>query len=76
MLRNGVKMNDLDLGKLLPSVIAVKCAENHLYKIGLSLFSFGPQKRNRFHNPFFISFIICVQMLKCITAILMNRDVK
>jgi hypothetical protein len=67
-------MNDLDLDKPLPSVIAIKGAENHLYRMGLSLFSFGSQKRNRFHNPFFISFIISAQMLKSITAILMKED--
>ncbi len=67
-------MNDLDLDKPLPSVIAIKCAESHLYRIGLSLFSFGSQTRNRFHNPFFISFIICISIIKCITAILMKED--
>jgi len=67
-------MNDFDLDKPLPSLIAIKSAENHLYRIGLSLFSFGSQTRNRFHNPFFISFIICVQILKSITAILMKED--
>jgi hypothetical protein len=65
---------DFDANKTLPSFIAIKCAENHLYRIGLSLFSFGSQKRNRFHNPFFISFIISVQMLKSITAIAMKED--
>jgi hypothetical protein len=67
-------MNDLDLDKPLPSVIAIKCAESYLYSIGLSLFSFGSQTRNKFHNPFLISFIICVQMLKSITGILMKED--
>ncbi len=67
-------INNFDVNKPLPSVIAIKSAENHLYRIGLSLFSFGSQKRNRFHNPFFISFIICVQMLKSITALLMKED--
>jgi hypothetical protein len=67
-------MNDFDVDKPLPSVIAIKIAKSYLYSIGLSLFSFGPQKRNRFHNPFFISFIICVQILKSITAILMKED--
>ena len=67
-------MNDFDAGKPLPSVIALKCAENHLNRIGLSLFSFGSHPRNRFHNPFSISFIISVQILKCITAILMEED--
>ncbi len=67
-------MNDFDIGKPLPSVIAIKCAENHLYRNGLSLFSFGSKTRNRFHNPFLISFIICVQILKSITAILMKED--
>jgi hypothetical protein len=33
-------MNDFDVDKHLLSVIAIKCAENHLYRIGLSLFSF------------------------------------
>jgi hypothetical protein len=67
-------IDDIDIDKPLPSIIAIKCAENHLYRIGLSLFSFGSQTRNGFHNPFFISFIICVQMLKSITAILMKED--
>jgi hypothetical protein len=67
-------MNDFDVDKPLPLVIAIKYAENHLYNIGLSLFSFGSQERNRFHNPFFISFIICVQILKSITAMLMKED--
>jgi hypothetical protein len=67
-------MNDLDLDKPLPLVIAIKGAENHLYRIGLSLFPIGSQKRNTFHNPFFISFIFCVQILKSITAILMKED--
>jgi hypothetical protein len=67
-------INYLDLDKPLPSVIAIKSAENHLYRIGLSLFSFGSQTRNRFHNPFFISVIICFHTLKSITAILMKED--
>jgi hypothetical protein len=67
-------MNDFDVNKPLPSVIAFKCAENHLYRIGLSLFSYGFGIRNRFHNPFFISFIFCVQILKSIIDILMKED--
>jgi hypothetical protein len=67
-------VNDFDVDKPLPSGIAIKCAENHLYRTGLSLFSFGSQKRNRFHNPIFISFIISAQMLKSIIAILMKED--
>jgi hypothetical protein len=68
------KMNDLDADKPLPPVIAMNSAENHLYSIGLSLFPFGSQKRNRFHNPFFISLIICVQILKSLIALLMKED--
>ncbi len=67
-------INDFDVNKPLASVIAIKCAENHLYRIGLSLFSFGSKTRNRFHNPFFISLIICVQIFKSITALLMKED--
>jgi hypothetical protein len=67
-------INDFDVNKPLPSVIAIKCAENHLYRIGLSLFSFGSQKRNRFHNPFLISFIISAKILKSITALLIKEE--
>jgi hypothetical protein len=67
-------IDDIDVGKPLPSVIAIKGAENHLFSIGLSFFSFGSQTRNRFHNPLFISFIICVQILKSVIAILMKED--
>ncbi len=56
-------MNNLDIDKPLPSVIAIKCAENHLYRIGLPLFSSGSQTRNRFHNPFLILFIFLVTIL-------------
>jgi hypothetical protein len=58
----------------LPSFIAIKFAENHLYRIGLSLFASGSQTRSRFHNPFFVSLIICAQIFKSITAILMKED--
>jgi hypothetical protein len=67
-------INDFDVDKPLPSIIAIKCVENHLYRIGLSLFSFGSQTRNRFQNPFFISFIISVEVLKSMTAIIMKED--
>jgi hypothetical protein len=39
-------MNHLDVDKPLPSIIAIECAENHLYKIGFSLFSIGSQIEN------------------------------
>ncbi len=67
-------INDIDVAKPLPPIIAINSAENHLYRIGLSLFSFGSQTRNRFHNPLFISLIICVQILKSITSIFMKED--
>jgi hypothetical protein len=67
-------INNFDVNQPLPSILTIKGAEKHLYRIGLSLFSFGSQKRKRFHNPFFISFIICVQILKSITGILMKKD--
>ncbi len=63
-------INYFDVNKPLPSFIAIKCAENHLYRIGLSLFSFESQKRNRFHNPLIIS----DQMLKSITALLIKEE--
>ncbi len=67
-------MNNFDVDKPLPSVIVIKCAENHLYRIGLSLFSFGSQTRHRFNNPFFISSILLVGILKSTFAILIKRE--
>ena len=67
-------MNDFDVDKPLPSVIAIEGAESYLYTIGLSLFASGSRIRDRFHNPFFISLIICVEILKSITAILLKED--
>jgi hypothetical protein len=67
-------MNDIDVDKPLPSIIALKSAENHLYRIGLSLFSFGSAMRNRFHNPFFILFVDCVEVIRSITAIHLKED--
>ncbi len=67
-------MNDFYVEKPLLSVITIKCAESYLYRIGLSLFSSGSGIRNRFHNPVFISFTICVQILKSIIVILMKEN--
>jgi hypothetical protein len=67
-------INEFDVDKPLPSFIAIKFAENHLYRIGLSLFASGSQTRSRFHNPFFVSLIICAQIFKSIAAILMKED--
>jgi hypothetical protein len=67
-------MNDFDLNKPLPTVITIKCAQNHLYSIGLAFETFQTQTRNRFHNSFFIWFIICVSMHRSIIAILMKED--
>jgi predicted nucleic acid-binding protein len=69
-----LKKKDFEVDKLLLSVIAINSAENYLYNIGLSLFSFGSQTRNRFLNSFFISLIICVSKLNSINAVLMKED--
>jgi hypothetical protein len=71
----GSILKDFEVEKPLPSVITINSAENYLYSIGLSLFSSKPQTRNRFHNPFFISLIICVSILKSITVILIKEDI-
>jgi hypothetical protein len=67
-------IDDFDVEKPLPPVLVIECAENHLYKIGLSLFTFGSQKRSRFHNPFFISSILLVGILWSIFAVLIKKD--
>jgi hypothetical protein len=67
-------IDDFDVDKPLPPVLVIKCAENHLHRIGLSLFTFGSQKRNRFHNPFFISSILLVGILWSIFAVFIKRD--
>ncbi len=48
-------MNDFDVDKPFPSMIVIECAENHLYRIGLSLFASGSQIG--FHNPFHSLFV-------------------
>jgi hypothetical protein len=70
----GSIINSFDVTKPLPSIITIKSAENLLYTIGLSLYSSGSQTRNKFHNPFFISFIIYVSILKSIIAVFMKED--
>ncbi len=67
------QMNDFDADKPLASIFAIKSEENLLYRIGLSLHSSGPQNRKRFHNPFFMSFIIFLSILKSLSAILMKE---
>jgi hypothetical protein len=67
-------MNNIYVEKPLPPVIVIKLAENHLHRIGLSLFSLGSQSRNRFHNPFFISFIFVFIILKSIICLLLKED--
>jgi hypothetical protein len=67
-------MNNFDIDQPLPPVIAIKSAKNRLYSIGLSLFSFGSQTRNKLQNPFFISIIFSVTILKTIIAILIDED--
>jgi hypothetical protein len=67
-------MIDFDEDKPLLSLIVIKYAENHLFRFRFSVFSFGSQIRKRFNNPLFILFIICVQILKSITAIIIKED--
>ena len=45
---------NLDLNKVLPTYLAIKSAGSDLYRIGLTLYPFGAQIRDRYHNPLII----------------------
>jgi len=66
--------SDFNVESLLPPNIRLKSAANHFYRTGLSLFTFVSEKRNRFHNPIFVTITILVQILKSIAAILMKEE--
>ena len=56
--------NKVDVNHVIPLHLVIKSAGSDLYRIGLSLFPFGSQKRNRIYNPYII-FSINVMFICC-----------
>ena len=65
---------NLNLNKVLPTYLAIKSAGSDLYRIGLSLFPFGSQQRNKYHNPYIIISIFIVFMLRLIVSLILSDD--
>jgi len=59
---------------ILPQNMILKSAGSHFYRIGLSLFPFGSEKRKRLFNPYFITIIISFSLLKSMLSLLIPED--
>jgi hypothetical protein len=59
---------------ILPQNMILKSAGSHFYRIGLSLFPFGSEKRKKLFNPYFITIIISFSLLKSMLSLLIPED--
>ncbi len=60
--------------RILPQNMILKSAGSHFYRIGLSLFPFGSEKRKKLYNPYFITIIISFSLLKSMLSLLIPED--
>ena len=60
--------------KTLPSNLVIKNAGNDFYRIGLSLFKFGSEKRIKLHNPLFVFTINTLYSIKCGLSLAFLKD--
>ena len=70
----GSNEKQIDVNKVLPSYLVIKSAGSDLYRIGLSLFPFGSQKRKRLYNPLYIIILDLIHVIKIIISLLTNDD--
>ena len=61
--------NKVDINHVLPLHLVIKSAGSDLYRIGLSLFLFGSQKRKKYCNPCITIFINIMFILKCVLSL-------
>ena len=64
----------MNLSLELPKNLIINSAGSHLYKIGLSLFPFGSQRRYKYHNPLFIFVLNTTLIIKWIISSLITDD--
>ncbi len=69
---NKIKSNICYFGAehILPPNMILRSAGSHFYRIGLSLFPFGSERRKKLFNPYFITFIISFSILKSMLSLL------
>ena len=67
-------MDSFDANKTLPQSIALKSAENHLFRIGLSFESRNDEIRGFFHKPLLISIIIIIAIIKFFVSLLIPEE--
>ena len=66
--------NKININHVLPLHLVIKSAGSDFYRIGLSLFPFGSQKRNKYHNPCLLMLIHTIFWLKFILSSLIGND--
>jgi hypothetical protein len=67
-------MDSFDANKILPQNIALKGAQNYLYKIGVNLMSNGREKRSVFYNPLLIFSVNFATLIKSIASLLLSEE--
>ena len=68
------KKKKINVNRVLPLHLVNKSAGSDLYRIGLSLFPFGSQKRKRIYNPYIIFSINVMFILRSILLLSLNDD--
>jgi hypothetical protein len=63
------KQSNFDPKVLLPKDKIINTAGTHLYRIGLSLFTNGFKKRNRFYNPMFIFLLSLSALIRALISL-------
>src|SRR5688572_26171627 len=70
-MSNSEKIN---INRCLPPEIAIKSAGTHLYRIGLSEFTFGPYLRSKFYNPHLVFAILFIYYFRLIIFLFVEFD--
>ena len=65
---------DFLLSDVIPKELQIPSAGNDLYRIGLSHFCYGSEKRNRFHNPLIIAVLHMLCVLHALLSLSMSEE--
>jgi hypothetical protein len=67
-------IENFDPSELLPPEVLVTSAGSHLYRIGLSHFSYGWKRRTIFHKPLLIALLHVIFVAKYVTSLLASEE--
>jgi hypothetical protein len=67
-------MDSLNENKPLPKEMILNSAENHFYRIGLSLASVGVKKRRFLYNPFLVFIVNILALIKSTFSVLLPEE--